>query len=296
MANTTFPTQLGLGGIDGSYTGPQTGVDTVPWNGPSPAVIVGIEPKMGGAPNFHPQFRVTVILKSPAYQVKDEKGNVTKVFPSAEGAKITGTKPIEGKDAKGKDLGRNIADMLVSAGVYTIDQINSIIAAQKAGQMPLFTPDQIIQSLMGRNCFVDVGESWSDDGKAYSNIDNFLSQAQHDEAYNTPALYRQDRSEAPKPSGKSTTTTVGAGALGAPVVPQLGGGRSALGPIGAPMGAAPAAAPQPFTSVAPAQTAPQPFAQPAVQPTAPATNGGLPTLGGMPSLGMLGLGNAAPQG
>jgi len=294
MANTTFPTQLGLAGLEGEYRGPQQGVDTIPWNGPSPAVITGVEAKMGGAPNFHPQFRVTVILKAPAFAVKDEAGNVVKVFPSADGAKITGTKPIDGKDAKGKDLSRNIADMLVSAGLYTIEQINQITAAQKAGTMPLWTPDALIANLTGRPCFVDVGESWSEDGKGYSNIDNFLSKEQHDEAYKTPALYRQDRSAAPQPSGRSTSpTTVGAGALGAPVVPQLGG-RPALGPIGAPMGAAPAQAPQPFAAVAPAQ-APQPFAQAPQAPQAPQTiptNGGLPSLGGgLPALGMLGLGN-----
>ena len=170
------------------------------------------------------------------------------------------------------------------------DQINQITAAQKAGTMPLWTTDQLIATLTGRPCFVDVGESWSDDGKPYSNIDNFLSKEQHDEAYKTPALYRQDRSAAPQPSGRSTApTTVGAGALGAPVVPQLGG-RPAIGPIGAPMGASPAQAPQPFAAVAPAQAAPQPFAQPVAQPVP--TNGGLPQLGGgLPQLGMLGLGN-----
>lgn len=252
MSNENSPLpKLGFKGFKGTYNGPIEGTDTLPWVGPSSFVVESVDFMKGKNPPHNPSFKIKVRLT-------DEDCN---------GSTIMGTKPVAGFDKNGNDLSRNLMDMMVSCGMYTIAQINELIAAMQSGQMEEWNLEEVKSWFIGRSGFCEVGAGSNDDtGKEYSNIDNFITGEMYTEKKKTPGTFRRERPKA-NLGGRGPTAPIGGATAGTMVKPP------ALGGIPPPqmggMGAKPAAT-LPFTSPAPNGAAPASILTTANMPPPPA--------------------------
>jgi hypothetical protein len=210
--DASFP-DIDMSETPADYDGPIKGSALIPWIGPAKGVIVGGELSRGSKAPNHPSIQWRVRLLEQGHETDE----------------IQGKKPYAGVDKNGKTLVRNIDDLMFSVG-YTKEQIHQM---RTNGQK--FNPRQFIKDMTGQTIYFFLGSSSDEEtGKEYSNLDNFMSKADYEDAIKTPGMGRRER-----PKASAVTAPVGGPGkptgLQAPAPSALGGPGAVPPPVPAPL-------------------------------------------------------------